>query len=153
MLGELSTLLVFNIGEESHPSSIRSYFSLAAAICPEIQFSATPASCKKSNRLNHWSDEGEVNISWKAEEVSYLFGIWILVRFQMEQHHISIFWLLLAVNTELTPLSDFSHSEVLCWIERSYGVSKTFTPIRNLATYPHNLFVMIPFVITFGARS
>jgi hypothetical protein len=38
----------------------------------------------------------------------------------MEQHQIWIFWLLLAVKTELTSLSNISALRCYCWIEHSY---------------------------------
>jgi hypothetical protein len=56
---------------------------------------------------------GQVNTCWKAVDVLYLFGTWLSIRFQKEQHHISIFWLLHAVKTELMLLLDFFCSEVI----------------------------------------
>jgi hypothetical protein len=55
----------------------------------------------------------KVNILWKAVDVLYLFGIRLLARFQIEQHQISIYWLMLAVKTELTTLFRVPCSEVM----------------------------------------
>jgi hypothetical protein len=47
-LGEFLNFLVFNLGDESHPNSLRFNFSLIAAVCPELQFSANPSCGQKS---------------------------------------------------------------------------------------------------------
>jgi hypothetical protein len=55
----------------------------------------------------------QVNTRWKSSGVLYLFYIQHLVEFQIEQHQISIYWLLLAVKAEWASLSYFSCLEVM----------------------------------------
>jgi hypothetical protein len=44
----------------------------------------------------------QVNTRWKAVGVLYLFGIWLSAKFQIEQHQIWCYWMLLTVRADLT---------------------------------------------------
>jgi hypothetical protein len=67
--------------------------------------------CAKSRKPEPLIGWMQVNTRWKAVDVLYLFGIWLPARFQIEQHKISIYWLLLAVKTELMSLFGVPCSE------------------------------------------
>jgi hypothetical protein len=86
----------------------------------------------------------QVNTRWKPGGVLYLFGIWLSTEFQIEQHQISIYWLLLTVKIESTSLSDFIVRRWCWWIEHSDSLRalKSYATTHNLATYQRILFAM-----------
>jgi hypothetical protein len=67
----------------------------------------------------------QINTRWKAGGVLYHFGIRLSAKFQIQQHQISIYWLLLIVKTESTSLSDFVVRRWCRWIEHSDSLQGT----------------------------
>jgi hypothetical protein len=61
----LATFLVFSSGKESHPNGPSFYFSFAAAICPETQFSANPVILQKVISPKPLIGWWQVNTHWK----------------------------------------------------------------------------------------
>jgi hypothetical protein len=95
-----------------------------------------------------WLGWGQVITRSKSEDVIYLFGIRLLVRFQIEQHQISVYWLLLAVKSEFTSLSKFFFmfrgNAAGLKVAICYGSSKSYASTHNIANNHRILFVIVP---------
>jgi predicted RNase H-like nuclease (RuvC/YqgF family) len=82
----------------------------------EFQGQAPPEQThRRANSHRTWTVDRmrQVKTRWKAEDVFYLFGIRLTYRFQIKQHQISIYWLLLAVKSELALLFGVPCSDVI----------------------------------------
>jgi hypothetical protein len=86
---------------------------------------------------------------------STFFCIRLSAKFQIKQYQIEIFWLLLAVKTELASLSDYPVRRWCGWIERSYcyETSKRYAPTHNLISTIESLLWWFLDVITLPSKN